>query len=64
MAAPERERAEERISMSELLASCAAADAVSTPPRTPDPEAVRHGADEDAERQAVERRRADRREAA
>ncbi|WP_199816498.1 hypothetical protein [Streptomyces griseus] len=32
---PERDddRAEERVSMSELLASCAAATAVSTPPR-------------------------------
>ncbi|MER7955490.1 hypothetical protein [Streptomyces sp. NPDC096030] len=36
MATPERERAEARIpriSMSELLASCAAANVVSTPPR-------------------------------
>ncbi|MFJ5706295.1 hypothetical protein [Streptomyces sp. NPDC093105] len=34
---PEREdrTAEERVSMSELLASCAAASAVSTPPRPP-----------------------------
>ncbi|WP_137993910.1 hypothetical protein [Streptomyces vilmorinianum] len=39
MATPERERAEERISMSELLASCAAASAVSTPPRRTDPQA-------------------------
>ncbi|MFE6228848.1 hypothetical protein [Streptomyces sp. NPDC057854] len=33
---PERDDqgAEERVSMSELLASCAAASAVSTPPRT------------------------------
>ncbi|QKW08642.1 hypothetical protein HUT18_21955 [Streptomyces sp. NA04227] len=37
------------LSMSELLKSCAAADAVSTPPRDPDPErgpasgATRHG---------------------
>ncbi|MET9432895.1 hypothetical protein [Streptomyces sp. NPDC006551] len=33
MATPERARAADRISMSDLLASCAAADAVSTPPR-------------------------------
>lgn len=39
MATPERERAEERISMSELLASCAAASAVSTPPRETEREA-------------------------
>ncbi|MFD9035096.1 hypothetical protein ACFVZW_28770 [Streptomyces sp. NPDC059567] len=43
MATPERERAEERISMSELLASCAAASAVSTPPRETEREAA-HGA--------------------
>ncbi|MFE5632811.1 hypothetical protein [Streptomyces sp. NPDC056470] len=42
MATPERERAEARISMSELLASCAAANVVSTPPRESDsPENVR-----------------------
>ncbi|MBT2441529.1 hypothetical protein J7E93_15680 [Streptomyces sp. ISL-36] len=35
MATPER--AEERISMSDLLASCAAASAVSTPPREREP---------------------------
>ncbi|WP_198422492.1 hypothetical protein [Streptomyces sp. QHH-9511] len=35
MATPER--AEERISMSDLLASCAAASAVSTPPRETEP---------------------------
>ncbi|MFE5482155.1 hypothetical protein [Streptomyces sp. NPDC056527] len=39
MATPERERADERISMSELLASCAAASAVSTPPRETEREA-------------------------
>ncbi|MGW0466918.1 hypothetical protein ACWDX6_16820 [Streptomyces sp. NPDC003027] len=33
MAMPERARAADQISMSDLLASCAAADAVSTPPR-------------------------------
>ncbi|MFJ3581594.1 hypothetical protein ACIPPS_05035 [Streptomyces sp. NPDC090127] len=37
MATPEREHAEARMSMSELLASCAAAEAVSRPPRTPEP---------------------------
>ncbi|MEU6881353.1 hypothetical protein [Streptomyces sp. NPDC046712] len=58
MATPERERAEERISMSELLASCAAANAVSTPPRTSDAEALAHGTDEDAERESTARREA------
>ncbi|MCD9876274.1 hypothetical protein [Streptomyces guryensis] len=32
------------VSMRELLASCAAADAVSTPPRLPDPEVSRPSA--------------------
>ncbi|MEV4948125.1 hypothetical protein [Streptomyces sp. NPDC053755] len=42
MATPERARAADRITMSDLLASCAAASAVSTPPREPDeqPEAA------------------------
>ncbi|MGW6564660.1 hypothetical protein [Streptomyces sp. NPDC054975] len=39
MATPEREptEARTRMSMSELLASCAAAEAVSTPPRATEP---------------------------
>ncbi|MEU9998297.1 hypothetical protein [Streptomyces sp. NPDC050848] len=41
MATPEREHAAARprmgTSMSDLLASCAAAEAVSRPPRTPEP---------------------------
>ncbi|MFD7322254.1 hypothetical protein ACFV9D_14405 [Streptomyces sp. NPDC059875] len=55
MATPERERADESISMSELLASCAAASAVSTPPRATDPEAA---AEQDAERDDTLRREA------
>ncbi|MEU9862648.1 hypothetical protein AB0D99_17425 [Streptomyces sp. NPDC047971] len=61
MATPERERAEERISMSDLLASCAAASAVSTPPREAEREAG-HGSYETA--QGEERDTAVRREAA
>ncbi|MFC8271757.1 hypothetical protein ACFUJR_04270 [Streptomyces sp. NPDC057271] len=55
MATPERERAEARISMSELLASCAAATAVSTPPRESDsPETLRPDTVErDIEREAA-----------
>ncbi|MGW2566713.1 hypothetical protein [Streptomyces sp. NPDC001537] len=34
-------RVEPAVSMRELLASCAAANAVSTPPRLPDPEVSR-----------------------
>ncbi|MET9787304.1 hypothetical protein [Streptomyces canus] len=33
------------VSMRDLLASCAAAEAVSTPPRLPDPETVRAAAE-------------------
>ncbi|MFC7307472.1 hypothetical protein ACFQVC_24990 [Streptomyces monticola] len=36
MSAPERETKPQALSMSELLASCAAASAVSTPPRFPE----------------------------
>ncbi|WP_329117091.1 hypothetical protein [Streptomyces sp. NBC_01353] len=60
MATPERERAEERISMSELLASCAAASAVSTPPRETEREAGRgsYETDQDEEREHTVRREA------
>jgi len=34
-------RVESAVSMRELLASCAAANAISTPPRLPDPEVSR-----------------------
>ncbi|MGW0731007.1 hypothetical protein [Streptomyces sp. NPDC002851] len=37
MSAPEREAKTQALSMSELLASCAAAHAVSTPPSRPEP---------------------------
>ncbi|MGW1541059.1 hypothetical protein ACWCPM_12625 [Streptomyces sp. NPDC002309] len=33
------------VPMRDLLASCAAAKAISTPPRTPEPQAPRRGAD-------------------
>ncbi|MFB7371771.1 hypothetical protein ACFC0D_18195 [Streptomyces sp. NPDC056222] len=60
MATPERERAEERISMSELLASCAAASAVSTPPREAEREAGRgsYETERDEEREHTVRREA------
>ena len=48
MATPER--AEDRISMSELLASCAAASAVSTPPRPTEPEQDAREGDHERER--------------
>lgn len=38
MSGPEREAKPQALSMSELLASCAAANAVSTPPSRPEPQ--------------------------
>ncbi|MEU8519714.1 hypothetical protein [Streptomyces sp. NBC_01216] len=48
MATPER--AEDRIPMSELLASCVAASAVSTPPRRAEPEAEARDGERERER--------------
>lgn len=41
---PSRPLAPAGVSMRDLLASCAAAKAVSTPPRAPEPQAPRQGA--------------------
>ncbi|MDG4864846.1 hypothetical protein P8605_42525 [Streptomyces sp. T-3] len=53
MSAPERETKPQALSMSELLASCSAASAISTPPRLPERLAEPPAEDEDGRRDAA-----------
>ncbi|WP_327354057.1 hypothetical protein [Streptomyces sp. NBC_01304] len=53
MSAPERDPKPPALSMSELLASCSAASAVSTPPRPPERLTEPPAEDEDGRRDAA-----------